>query len=499
MNYNDIKHQIDNHSGRIYPKQLIIGNIDTINKQFNTDLSSLTVGQIGKIIKENINPVCLCGKLKSWDKSYIQKSCGQKICRNINREETSILKYGVSNIAQLNETQNKIKNTCNLKYGVDYYTQSEDLKNKYKNKEIETWYNKHIQNKEFLNKEYIEEHFIKDDILKYEEFMTFFNIQSYSTVYLILNEFDIKLKKIGHKSKYETHIVDFLNNMTNLDIVENDRSIISPNEIDITIPNNNLGVEFNGLYWHSYGKNNTNINQGDKYFQQNRHLEKTQAFEALSKDHKLFHIFENEWINPVTQDIWKSMISNRLGKSKPVYARKCIIKELDSKTSNEFIEANHIQGIRNAKVKLGLYYDNELISVMTFGKPLDNNSIYEYELIRFCNKKYINVIGGASKLLKYFERNYKPKSLISYANRRWSKGDLYHKLGFTLSNISGPNKFIIKGNKLYNRLGFQKHKLENILESFDSSLSADENIINNNYGLIWDCGNYVFVKDYKHI
>ena len=79
MNYNDIKHQIDNHSGRIYPKQLIIGNIDTINKQFNTDLSSLTVGKIGKIIKENINHVCLCGKLKSWDKSYIQKSCGQKI------------------------------------------------------------------------------------------------------------------------------------------------------------------------------------------------------------------------------------------------------------------------------------------------------------------------------------------------------------------------------------------------------------------------------------
>jgi hypothetical protein len=193
------------------------------------------------------------------------------------------------------------------------------------------------------------------------------------------------------------------------------------------------------------------------------------------------------------------MLLNSLGKSKPVYARKCIIKELDSKTSNEFIEANHIQGIRNAKVKLGLYYDNELISVMTFGKPLDTNSIYEYELIRFCNKKYINVIGGASKLLKYFERNYKPKSLISYANRRWSKGDLYHKLGFTLSNISNPNKFIIKGNKLYNRLGFQKHKLENILESFDSSLSADENIVNNNYGLIWDCGNYVFIKDYKQI
>ena len=495
MNYNDIKLIISNHTSRLYPKKLINENIKIINNYFNIDLSNLNIGQIGKIIKENINPVCACGKLKSWDKSYIQKSCGSKDCRNNNREETNLLRYGVSNIAQLNETQNKIKNTCNLRYGTDYYIQSENLKNKYKNKEIETWYNKHIQNKEFLNKEYIERNFIKNDILQYDEFMMFFNIQSYSTVYILINEFDIKLKKIGHKSKYETHIVDFLNNMTNLDIVENDRIIISPNEIDITIPSLNFGIEFNGLYWHSYGKNNTNINQSDKYFQQNRHLVKTQAFEALSKDHQMFHIFENEWINPIKQDIWKSMISNRLGESKPVYARKCIVKELDSKTSNEFIEANHIQGIRNAKVKLGLYYDNELLSIMTFGKPL-NKSNEEYELIRFCNKKFTSVIGGASKLLKYFEKTYKPKSLLSYANRRWSKGNLYHKLGFELQSISQPNKFIIKDNKIFNRIGFQKHKIGEKLEIYDSALSADENIINNGYRIIWDSGNYIFSKKY---
>jgi hypothetical protein len=135
---------------------------------------------------------------------------------------------------------------------------------------------------------------------------------------------------------------------------------------------------------------------------------------------------------------------------------------------------------------------------MTFGKPF-NKTECEYELIRFCNKKYLSVVGGASKLLKHFEKKYKPKSLLSYANRRWSKGNLYHKLGFELQNISKPNKFIINltDKTLHNRLEFQKHKLKDKLESYNPNLSANQNIINNNYRIIWDCGNYVFTKHYQ--
>ena len=207
----------------------------------------------------------------------------------------------------------------------------------------------------------------------------------------------------------------------------------------------------------------------------------------------LFHIFENELLDDTKYNIWLSMINNKLGLSNKIYARKCIIKEIKSSESNLFIFNNHMQGIRNAEIKLGLFYDNELVSVMTFGKPLQNLE-YEYELIRFCNKLNTNVIGAASKLLKYFEKNYKPTSIISYANRRWSNGDLYKTLNFKCLGETEPNKFIISDKKLYSRINFQKHKLKDKLKIYDDNLTADENIINNDYRIIWDSGNFIFGK-----
>ena len=129
---------------------------------------------------------------------------------------------------------------------------------------------------------------------------------------------------------------------------------------------------------------------------------------------------------------------------------------------------------------------------MTFGKTRFSKK-YEYEMIRFCNKKFISVVGGASKLYKYFIRNYKPKSVISYANRRYSDGNLYDKLGFKFSHFSTPNYWYFKNNqKLYSRIMFQKHKLKDLLESYDSNKSEIENMIANNYQRIFDCGNIIF-------
>jgi hypothetical protein len=121
---------------------------------------------------------------------------------------------------------------------------------------------------------------------------------------------------------------------------------------------------------------------------------------------------------------------------------------------------------------------------------------YEWEMIRFCNKKYITVVGGASKLLKYFERQYKPKSIISYADKRYSNGNLYNKLGFTFSHNSNPNYWYFKNGtfNLYSRIIFQKHKLKNLLELFDKNKSETQNMIDNNYLIIFDCGNMVFIK-----
>ena len=129
---------------------------------------------------------------------------------------------------------------------------------------------------------------------------------------------------------------------------------------------------------------------------------------------------------------------------------------------------------------------------MTFCKSRFNKN-FEWELSRYSSSKH--VIGGAGKLLKYFERIYKPKSLITYADRRFSQGNLYFKLGFIFDHFSSPNYFYTKNQIKLSRIECQKHKLNKILgKKFDKDLSESENMFINGYNKIYDCGNYVFIK-----
>ena len=189
------------------------------------------------------------------------------------------------------------------------------------------------------------------------------------------------------------------------------------------------------------------------------------------------------------------MINNKIGLSQKIFARKCEIKEINYLDSSSFLEYNHMQGNCNSSVKIGLYHNNELVSVMTFRK----HRKYEWEIARFANKINTNVVGGASKLLRYFERKYSPKSLLSYANRRWSQGNLYETLGFQFIENTPPNYFYFKPNEniLYPREMFQKHKLANKLELFDETLSEVKNMFMNGYRIIYDSGNKKYVKFYK--
>ena len=137
---------------------------------------------------------------------------------------------------------------------------------------------------------------------------------------------------------------------------------------------------------------------------------------------------------------------------------------------------------------------------MTFGKSRFDKNI-EYELLRFCNLRYHNVRGAASKLMSGFEKYYKPDSIISYANRDWSQGNLYKAIGFKYSHIAEPNYFYIDCNfNIIKRQQAQKHKLKTFLESrgqvFNENLSERDNMINNGYRIYYDTGNLVYHKRY---
>ncbi len=131
---------------------------------------------------------------------------------------------------------------------------------------------------------------------------------------------------------------------------------------------------------------------------------------------------------------------------------------------------------------------------MSFGKSRYSKK-YEWELIRFCNKLNYNVVGGASRLFKHFIKTYDPNNIISYCDIRVFTGELYEKLGFSYSHTSKPDYFYFKkpNYTLYSREMFQKHKLKNLLEIYDETLTEKENMFNNGYRRIWDCGNKVYI------
>lgn len=265
-------------------------------------------------------------------------------------------------------------------------------------------------------------------------------------------------------------------------------------ELDIYSESHKMAIEYDGIKWHSFG-----ISAYSKFdswqeekMRRNNHLHKTEECRKLGI--KLFHIFSNEFDDPFKKMIWESVIKNSLGVSERIYARNCKVVEVTYKESDVFLSHNHLQGNSTSSVRYGLEYNGELVSLMTFGSSRFDKEI-EWELFRFCNKLDLVVVGGASKLLSHFKKYHKPKSIVSYANRRWSDGSLYRKIGFDESGISEPNYFFFKDGdkKLRNRFGFQKHKLHQILDVYDPSLSSDENIYNNGYRKIYDCGNYKFI------
>ena len=290
-----------------------------------------------------------------------------------------------------------------------------------------------------------------------------------------------------HSSIFEEEVFNFIQSLVTVDIKRNDKTVLNTLELDIYISDKKIAFECNGLYWHG----EINGGKNKKY-----HLNKT--LECESKGIRLIHIFEDEWL--FKKDIVKSRIKNLLNKNEnKIFARKCTIKVINPSESNCFLENNHIQGKDNSSVKLGLLLNNELVSVMTFGKlrtALGNkNKIDTWEMYRFCNKSNTTVIGAASKLLKYFIKTYYPKKIITYSDKRWNSGNLYTTLNFIKISNGVPNYWYYgKGNsyKRHHRFSFAKHTLSKKIKTFDINLTEWENMKNNGYDRIWDCGSDKF-------
>ena len=280
------------------------------------------------------------------------------------------------------------------------------------------------------------------------------------------------LCNVNNISVGEKELREYLASL-NVTYETNNRTILSGNELDIYMPDRNLAIEFNGVYWHS-----------SQFKDQQYHVGKTLACETQGIH--LIHIFEDEWVNK--KEIVKNRIKSVLGIGQRLYARKCRVDHITSTEYKEFVTLHHLQGYAPASHLYGLKHNDILVAVMSFGRGRYHKS--EYELIRYCSVG--NIVGGASKLFSAFTTEFNPTEVISYANRTWSQGGLYNALGFKDITIDKKNTgfFYIKDLKRYHRSSFTKKRLVKL--GYDAAKTAEQIMGELGYLKIFDAGNLKF-------
>lgn len=278
------------------------------------------------------------------------------------------------------------------------------------------------------------------------------------------------------------------------DIIVNDRIQIKPQELDFYLPKYNFAIECNPTSTH-----NSSIASWEDTDVKTYNYHQKKSLLAQNKGIFLMHVFGYEWIHK--KEILKSMIRNILGKNhKKIYARQTKVVQLDDRSCKEFLDANHRQGNCSSRIRLGLVTksNDELVSVMTFsntrtsiGKQ-SSDTTDTYELIRFCSKLDTNVVGGASKLFKYFIDEYNPDKIISFSDIAHTKGNLYLNLGFVEKGKSEPGyvwaKFLDQSYR--SRVSCQK---KNLIKVFDDV--TEETIRTKSEGTIMQEHGYVKVYD----
>jgi hypothetical protein len=291
-------------------------------------------------------------------------------------------------------------------------------------------------------------------------------------------------------SKAEKEIREFLieHGVPANEMVYNNKKIIAPHELDIFVTSKNIGIEYNGLYFHSEIA-------GNKH--KDYHLSKTQSAEKLQI--KLIQIFEDEW--KYKRNIVESRLLSSLGMfESKIGARSLTIQEITQKEKSKFLLENHLQGNDKSSKFYGLFKAQELLSVMTFSRPrlaLGNKTVEKnvWELVRFCSKNKFLIVGGFSKLLNFFVKSVGPKKIITYADRRYSSmsDNVYVKNGFSVTGATKPNYFYMKKYDVRkHRFGFNKKYLIKKYNIQDTTPTEAEIMRSLRYDRIWDCGHIKF-------
>lgn len=285
-----------------------------------------------------------------------------------------------------------------------------------------------------------------------------------------LESHDIPIVNDSHTSLGENKLKEFIVSL-GVNIIENDRTLIAPKEIDILCPDLQIAFEYCGVYYHS-----------SKFKSRTYHRDKLDKMNELG--YHLITIYETEWMNKT--ELVKEKIAEILQQRKVrnVYARKTQVKNVSEADARTFLERNHIQGFTKSSVRIGLHdKDDCLVALMCFTRTTE----LKYNLVRFASS--CRVPGGFTKLLAYFIRTNSFSEIITFADLRWCKtSNIYTKTGFVIAEEQKPAFMWVHRTGLYRREKFMKSKQRELFENFNPAITEEQNCFNNSIYKIFDCG-----------
>jgi hypothetical protein len=193
----------------------------------------------------------------------------------------------------------------------------------------------------------------------------------------------------------------------------------------------------------------------------------------------------DDWVHK--NSIVLSIINSTIGQNKKVFARNCEIIKIEKREAFEFLNENYLFGFLSAYYKYALFYKGEIIAVATFSKGRKMNRLAadkrSFELISFCCKKGISVVGGLSKLINAFALDLEPGDIMTYIDKDWSNGNAYLKLGFKIHSETPPQSFV------FDKINYIKYKVNQTPENILAALQSN----NNNFEIISNTGNLKMV------
>jgi hypothetical protein len=459
-------------------------------EKFGTETPSQSSVIKEKIIKTNQEK---WGSNSPMSSEKVKEKSKQTLLKNFGVDNPSksviILKTRVESFKKnIDSYKNNYKQTSLKKYGVDHPWKNPEIHKKTISVFYENYKKRILEKIKDSDFEFIdfEKNISTTLIFKCKECEKDFSILTSQFYHRINSKISIctNCHPISENSSIsQIELVKYIQKNYKETIIENSRNVIYPLELDIYLPDIGLAFEYNVVWWHS-----------EKFKDKNYH--KTKFDLCKEKNIKLITIWEDDWLTK--REICESFISNKLKLSNKIFARKCTLKEIDYRTSRDFLQENHFQGDCKSSVRIGLYNNEELVSLMTFSKlrmPLGGkNREGFWELTRFCNRNFISTTGGASKLLKYFIEKYKPIEIQTYSDNLISNGDMYQSLGFTHQHTSQPGYWYVIDGIREHRFNWRKDRLK----KFGADLTKTESQIMEEWGYykIWNGGNKKWILNF---